>query len=67
MLLRCRYEGGEEAADGSGDKGQAGALMAQIRDQLFTTGAFARLIKKVGVEVAWEMPASWRSQYYCLH
>ena len=42
-----RYEGGEEAADGSGDKGTAGALLAQICTQLFSTGAFARLIKKV--------------------
>ncbi|GAB4821858.1 hypothetical protein N2152v2_008904 [Parachlorella kessleri] len=42
-----RYEGGKVAADGSGDKGQAGALMAQIRDQLFSTGAFARLVKKL--------------------
>jgi hypothetical protein len=44
----CRYEGGEEPAEGSGDKGTAGALLAQIRSQLFSSGAFARLVKKVG-------------------
>ena len=39
--------GGDEA--GSSEGAAVGALLAQIRDELFTSAAFARLLKKVSV------------------
>lgn len=41
-------EGGEGGEGGSGAQAAVGGLLAQIRDELFASAAFARLLTKVG-------------------
>ena len=61
-----RYAPGQGDAEGGAAAAAVGGLLAQLRDELFSTAAFARLLTKVGRAAGqyWEgcggLPGCWR-------